>query len=433
MTPALLQNLPSLWAMKAEALSAFVDALRPALRAAPSASSPESQMSFETFDGIATIPVCGPLTKNGLSFGGISFSTGMREISVALRLAASDTSVRAILLDVDSPGGTVDGIEELGETVAAVGAVKPVYAYADGLMASGGYWLACGAREIAAPSTAHIGSIGVILMQRDVSKALDDMGIKYNIITAGHYKAAGNSVEPLNDEMRAYIQSGIDAIYELFLQTVATGRGCSREQALAMADGKIFLADEARRMGLIDRVCSKESFINHIKEQLTMTLAELKAQHAEALQEYRAEVAAELTVELDAKRVEAEKVAGTAEREKVLALAESLLGAEAVTKVRELAACGVSPEQAVKLRALFAQSASPTQALDAMKATHVPATALVPMPAAAAETETGKSDFATLVTTHMNAHNTTRGEAIKVVAVAHPEAHQAWVDAQQKR
>lgn len=402
----------------------------------------DSQFAFTIFDGIATIPVCGPLTKNGLSFCGIQLSVGMRQISLALRTAAADPAVRAILLDVDSPGGTVDGLEELGETVANVNTVKPVYAYADGLMASAGYWLACGAREIAAPATAHVGSIGVILMQRDVSKALDDMGVKYNIITAGHYKAAGNPVEPLNNEMRAYLQSGIDALYELFLQTVATGRGCSREQALSMADGKIFLADEARRVGLIDRVCSKESFINHIKEQFTMTLAELKAQHAEALQEYRAEVVAELAVEHDARRVEAEKAAGhtarSEERDRLLALAGSLLGTEAVAQITELAASGVSPDQVTALRKLFGQTVTAQAHVDeaqarlfAMQAAHVPATATAPLPATAMPTD--KPDFTALVTAHMNEAKTTRGEAIKAVAVANPEAHQLWVDAQQKR
>lgn len=427
MTPTLL---PCLWVMKAEALSVFVDALGKA----STSREEDSQFAFTTFDGIATIPVCGPLTKNGLCFCGIQLSTGMRQIGLALRTAAADPAVRAILLDVDSPGGTVDGVEELAETVNAVNAVKPVYAFADGLMASGGYWLACCAREIAAPATAFVGSIGVILMQRDMSKALDDMGVKYNIITAGHYKAAGNSAEPLSDEMRAYLQSGIDAVYELFLQAVATGRGCSREAALAMADGRMFLAEEARRAGLIDRVCSKESFIHYIKEQMTMTLAELKAQHAEALQEYRAEVALELNAVYEARRAEAAQSAENAGQEKVLALAESLLGPESVASIRELAACGVSPEQAVALRKLFTQTAvMQAQAndcqpkLDAMKTAHLPASTLGAMP-----TEAAKPDFAELVASHMKEHSASRGEAMKAVAVAHPEEHKLWLAAQQK-
>ena len=121
-------------------------------------------------------------------------------------------------------------------------------------MASAAYWMASGARRIAAPATAQVGSIGVISMHREFSKALEGAGVRYTILAAGHYKAAGNAVEPLSDEMRAYLQEGIDAVYELFLSAVEQGRGVSREKTLAMADGKIFIAGEALKAGLIDRI-----------------------------------------------------------------------------------------------------------------------------------------------------------------------------------
>ena len=90
--------------------------------------------------------------------------------------------------------------------------------------------------------------------------------------------------------MRAYLQEGIDAVYELFLSAVEQGRGVSREKTLAMADGKIFIAGEALKAGLIDRICSREEFIKQIKQEWTMNLAELRAQHPELEQELRAEL-----------------------------------------------------------------------------------------------------------------------------------------------
>lgn len=146
-------------------------------------------------------------------------------------------------------GGTVDGIEELAEVVAEAGSAKPLYAFADGLMASAAYWLSCNAREIAAPATAEVGSTRV-MMHREYSKALEGAGITCNIIAAGHYKAAGNMVEPLSEEMRAYLQSGIDDTYELFLQAVERGRNVSREKALAWPTAKCLQARKPLKRGL---------------------------------------------------------------------------------------------------------------------------------------------------------------------------------------
>ena len=94
--------------------------------------------------------------------------------------------------------------------------------------------------------------------------------------------------------LRAYLQSGIDDTYELFLQAVERGRNVSREKALAMADGKMFTGTEALKTGLVDRVCSREAFITHIKEGLDMTLAELREQHPEAVAALRAELEQEV-------------------------------------------------------------------------------------------------------------------------------------------
>ncbi|MFR1533159.1 MAG: signal peptide peptidase SppA [Bilophila wadsworthia] len=292
MSSNFLAALPQLWAIRPEALTAFVEELRlqPA-EARNREGRPAAAGKPYSMDGpVAVIPVEGVLTKRGLSFWGYQLAPGMRDVAAALRSACADRGVKAILLDVDSPGGTVDGIEELAEVVAEAGSAKPLYAFADGLMASAAYWLSCNAREIAAPATAEVGSIGVVMMHREYSKALEGAGITCNIIAAGHYKAAGNMVEPLSEEMRAYLQSGIDDTYELFLQAVERGRNVSREKALAMADGKMFTGTEALKTGLVDRVCSREAFITHIKEGLDMTLAELREQHPEAVAALRAEL-----------------------------------------------------------------------------------------------------------------------------------------------
>ena len=430
---------PQLWAIRPEALTAFVEELRvqPAEVRNREGNSAATGKPYSMDGPVAIVPVEGVLTKRGFSFFGHKLAPGMRDVVAALHSACSDLGVKAILLDVDSPGGTVDGIEELAEAVSKAGSIKPLYAFADGMMASAAYWLSCNAREIAAPATAEVGSIGVIMMHREYSKALEGSGIKYNIIAAGHYKAAGNMVEPLSEEMRTYLQSGIDDTYELFLQAVERGRNVSREKALAMADGKVFTGGEALKAGLIDRVCSRSDFINHIKEGLDMTLAELKERHPDAVaalrEELEQEQAAQSASTADTIRAEG----ASAELERVLALAACLLGEKSAKTLRTLAESGVTPEQATALRDTFAAQAVDSSRTDSMQEKHkalreahanAPATPLDEL-----KQNADKPEFEALVKARMEKEGCSRGEAIRRVSIEHPDEHRAWLDAAQKK
>lgn len=363
---ALSPDLSGVWAITQEAMSAFVDALAGSLESTPNAaigndSAPASNPPYAMDGPVAIIPVKGALSKNGLEFWGFQWLVSMRAIATAIMQAADDPNVCAIMLDVESPGGTVDGVEELAGAVAAASLAKPVFAYADGLMASAAYWASCGAREIAASSTSRVGSIGVVLMHREYSRALDQSGIAVNILSAGHFKTAGNSAQPLSDEMRAYMQSGIDDVYEMFLAAVSAGRGVSREQALGMADGKVFLAGAAQNAGLIDRVCPRVDFINHIKETCSMKLADLKAQHPNAVEELRKELSAKVAAEQAAaneQALTAARAETTAERERVVALVGTMFGAEVQEKLSKVVASGVSAELLATLSGVLAPNAA---------------------------------------------------------------------------
>lgn len=367
---ALSPDLSGVWAITQEAMSAFVDALAGSLESTPNAaigndSAPSSNPPYVMDGPVAIIPVKGALSKNGLEFWGIQWLASMRSIAVAIMQAAEDPNVCAIMLDVESPGGTVDGVEELAAAVAAASLAKPVFAYADGLMASAAYWASCHAREIAASATSRVGSIGVVLMHREYSRALDQNGITVNILAAGHFKTAGNSAQPLTDEMKAYIQSGIDDVYDMFLAAVAAGRGVSREQAQAMADGKIFLAGAAQSTGLIDRVCSRAEFINHIKEDCSMKLADLKAQHPGAVDELREELRSSIAAELAAaheQTLTAARADTAAERDRVVALVGTLFGAEAQEKLNKVVASSVSADVLAALSGVLAPSPAASNA-----------------------------------------------------------------------
>ena len=223
---------------------------------------PEEQ--YQVMNGIAVIPVKGVLTK-GLSFFSFLFGgSSMKEIGMAFDAALNDPAVKAILLDVDSPGGTVDGTEELAQAIYdARGKGKPIWAYTDGMMASGAYWIASAADRIyISGDTVDVGSIGVVATHIDQSKADEAFGEKWTEITAGKYKRIASGHSPLTEEGAAYIQDQVDYIYSKFVDTVARNRDVNHESALAMADGKIFLGWQSVTVGLVDGVEAFSDLIN---------------------------------------------------------------------------------------------------------------------------------------------------------------------------
>lgn len=424
---------PSLWAMRPRELESLCAQLAHqgahlAAQNAAQASQPEQPAQespppppYELDGMLAIIPVVGPLSKRGDVWRGLA---SMQELGRAVRHAASNPNVRAILLDVDSPGGTVDGTEELASIVRAAAEQKPLYAYANGLMASAAYWLGSCAREIAAPATAQVGSIGVVMVHWEMSRLADAMGYTFNIITAGKFKAMGNSVEPLSEEARAYLQAGIDGLYELFLDAVATGRRVDRDKAQAMADGKVFLAGEALSMGLIDRMESRDSFINHIHEEVRMDLTTLKKEAPGALSEHRAEVEAELK----AQATTAQQEALAAEQQRCIGLCSVLMGEESAAKLAGVLKSGVTVEQAQSLTALVGGGQQPAkqadtqgQMLSALQGAH--GSGLAPM----GGQDAAAQGFEALVAARMEEAKCSRAAATVHIARTNPEAHAAYL------
>lgn len=411
--------LPRLWAIRPEALEAIcADIARGDVRPAPEAAAGDGRpdrAAFERQGPLAIVSMSGPMSKNGGCCGRIS----MREVAASVRAAAADPGVRAVLLDVDSPGGTVDGVEELADVVASAAEQKPLYAYANGLMCSAAYWVSSAAREIAAPASAEIGSIGVVAMHFEISGLAEKTGVKFTVLTAGTYKAMGNMVEPLSDAARDYLQEGLDGVYELFLETVAKGRGVDMEKARAMADGKVFLAREALNAGLIDRVEGRESFINRIMQEVRMDLQQLRKEAPEALAEHRAEVEREL----GAKAAQERDAAVTAERERIMGLCSAVFGQEAADRVAGIINSGVTAEQAKAMSAVFSAPAAPTAQAEILKGlAAVTAGPVAPLPQAQPEPK----GFDALVAERQKEAGCSRGEAVAHVARTNPEVHEAW-------
>ncbi len=213
--------------------------------------------------GVAVVPIGGVMGKKFNMMNAISGGASTQLIERDIKAALNDSSVNSILLHIDSPGGTVDGTQNLADVVKMAGTIKPVMAFADGVMASAAYWVGSSASEIVASSkTTQIGSIGIVISHTDVSKAEETAGIKTTEISAGKYKRMSSQYAPLSKEGAAHLQDQVDQIYTIFVDAVAENRGVDAETVLEdMADGRVFLSKQAQKRGLIDHVANLETTI----------------------------------------------------------------------------------------------------------------------------------------------------------------------------
>lgn len=231
-----------------------------ALQGKPMKNEPQG---FVVQDGVAVIPIEGVIAKRMNLFSRISGGVSTQLLENDIANALGDPSVHSIVLSVDSPGGSVDGVAELASIVRAARDKKPIVALADGLMASAAFWIGSAASRIfITGETTRVGSIGVIATHVDSSKAAEQRGIRVTEITAGKFKATASENKPLSDEGRAIIQDMVDHIYSAFVTDVAANRGVSVEKVLQdMADGRVFLGSKAIVAGLVDGVSTLSGVI----------------------------------------------------------------------------------------------------------------------------------------------------------------------------
>lgn len=222
---------------------------------------------YQMVDGVAIIAVDGPIAPKANLFTQVSGGASAQIIEQQVRDAALDPAVRSILLDIDSPGGSVQGVPEVAAAVRDAAGRKPVVAWTAGTMASGAYWIASQTDRIYIGNATSpvLGSVGVVATHVDVSRAEQARGIKTTEITAGKYKRIASSYEPLSAEGRATIQDQVDAIYEGFVEAVAEGRDVSVRTVLSkMADGRVFIGKQAVEAGLADGVLSRDAVIEQL-------------------------------------------------------------------------------------------------------------------------------------------------------------------------
>ncbi len=203
-------------------------------------------------EGVALIKLEGTIIASGegdlLSGKGVS----PEKIIEQIKKAEEDSRAKAILLRINSPGGTAAASQEIYKEVKR--AKKPVVVSVADIGASGAYWVACGADKIVASPASDIGSIGVILTIPNLQELFKKVGIEYVVITQGKYKDIGNPARPMTEEEKEILRKQAEVIYEQFISDVAEGRKLSRAEVKKLATGLAFLGTEAKKYGLIDEL-----------------------------------------------------------------------------------------------------------------------------------------------------------------------------------
>lgn len=221
---------------------------------------------FKVKDGVGIITITGSLVNRGAWIGASSGLTSYEGIGHQLKSAASDPSVRSVILDLHSPGGEATGAFEVAALVRSLSSAKRTVAVVNGMACSAAYAIASGATEIVTTETGVSGSIGVVLLHADYSKRLAKEGIDPTLIFAGAHKVDGNPFEPLSGEVRDDLQREVTAFYDLFLTTVAKGRGARLTASAARAtEARTFIGQAAVKSGMADRIGTFESVLSELQ------------------------------------------------------------------------------------------------------------------------------------------------------------------------
>jgi signal peptide peptidase SppA len=207
---------------------------------------------YNVKDGVLTIPVKGVLLS-GFPYTFYGFATGYDYIAKAMERGVADGMVKGIALDIDSPGGECKNNFDLVDAMYAQAKEKPVRAFANESAYSAAYNIASVGDQLIVSRTGGVGSIGVVTSHVDLSKYLENVGIKITFIHAGKHKVDGNPYEPLSKDAKSRIQARIDMLYDIFVASVARNRSMD-EKAIRATEALCYSADDAIQVGLADAV-----------------------------------------------------------------------------------------------------------------------------------------------------------------------------------
>lgn len=343
-------------------------------------AGPNESRIYRIVDGVAVIPVQGALMHR-LNWSGWGI-TGYGYIRSAFDMALADPEVKGIAFDVKSGGGDVNGAFELAEHIRKNRDVKPSMAVLDTFAYSAAYLLGSAAGSMSVPQTGGAGSIGVVTMHTDYSKAMNDAGVKITFIHAGKHKVDGNPYAALPDTVRDRIQTRVDHSYSMFVDAVSEQRGLSTEEVKA-TEAQTFSAQEALDLGLVDVIASPEealaSFVAALngrneKEDIAMSTSDNAQAASQATEGAITQAQLDVAVQT-AKTEERERFASVLAcddfhgRE---ALATKMLGETEMSAEQIIGMLALTPAEKAEVETTEDQGSSTNAFEDAMSSTENP-------------------------------------------------------------
>lgn len=215
---------------------------------------PQDEREYETTSaGIAVIPVIGTLVRRTVGLEAQSGLTSYMALEDRLDAALNDNTIRGILLDIDSPGGESGGVFDLADKIRAARKIKPIWAVVNEDAFSAAYVIASAAEQIYIPRTGGVGSIGVIAVHLDESKAEEDAGLTYTAVYAGARKNDLSPHEPLSDPARVQLQAEVNRIYKILTGTVARMRGIDQAR-IESTEAALYFGENALAVGFADKI-----------------------------------------------------------------------------------------------------------------------------------------------------------------------------------
>ncbi|MCX7957271.1 MAG: signal peptide peptidase SppA [Endomicrobia bacterium] len=226
---------------------------------------PQSITKYALKEKIAVIEISGEIfyASNTQSF----IRKDVSYIITKLESLAKRSDVKGILIKINSPGGSVAAVQDVYNKILSIKNIykKPVICYVQELCASGGYYVSCACDKIISAEGSIIGSIGVLLQVGNISDLLKKVGVKVEVIKSSKYKDIGSIYRDMLPEEKQILENIVNAAYEQFVEAVAKGRGLTKEQVLQFADGRIFIATQAKQLFMIDDIGTEDKAIEEIK------------------------------------------------------------------------------------------------------------------------------------------------------------------------
>lgn len=215
---------------------------------------------------VVIVPLAGFISHKSTIWSAIGLETSSEMFGQWIESLVGNNDVGAVVIDVDSPGGTCAGLSAITDKIYSLRGKKPIIAVVNDLMGSAAYFIGSAADEIVADPDSLIGSIGTIGLHIDWSGALKEAGIKPTFIYAGEHKTEGNPLEPLSDEAKRDWQNMVNEYYDTFIGAVARNRNTTKSKVESdFGQGRVFKASKARSVGMIDRIATMEQVIKDLQ------------------------------------------------------------------------------------------------------------------------------------------------------------------------